>query len=72
MFVLRDKLADQKGGARRAVALAKARFFTEPKKASTAKYGCSVFKTFLIGSKHVDRKTLEFRPLSFVRTKERS
>jgi hypothetical protein len=37
MFVLRDKLADEKRGACRAVALAKAGFFTEPKNVCIAK-----------------------------------
>jgi hypothetical protein len=37
MFVLLSKLADEKPGASRAVALAKAGFFTEPKNVCIAK-----------------------------------
>ena len=38
MFVSQDKLADEKRGACRAVGLAKADFFTEPKNVCIAKW----------------------------------
>jgi hypothetical protein len=37
MFALQNKLAEEKRGACRAVALAKAEFFTEPKNVCIAK-----------------------------------